>query len=68
MADKVNELVCPNCGLRCFTPYAYTRCDGCGTVFYASQSAHVRSYLDASPYDLSTGDKGFQAIRQRGGR
>ncbi len=42
MSDKVNELVCPTCGLRCFTKCAYATCDGCQTLFYASESAHKK--------------------------
>jgi hypothetical protein len=39
---KINELVCPTCGLKCFTSHAYTRCDGCQTVFYASESGQCK--------------------------
>jgi len=40
LAEKLNELICPTCGLKCYTSSAYTRCDGCQTVFYASESVH----------------------------
>jgi len=39
LAEKMNELICPTCGLKCYTSSAYTQCDGCQAVFYASQSA-----------------------------
>lgn len=35
---KLNELVCPSCGLKCLVDAAYTNCDGCGTHFTAAQS------------------------------
>ena len=35
---KLNELVCPTCGLKCLTDHAYTMCDGCGLTFYAYDS------------------------------
>lgn len=38
---KLNELVCPNCGLRCFTDASYTTCASCNTHFYAAQSRSV---------------------------
>lgn len=37
--SKINEMICPRCGLRCFTPDAYVTCDGCQTMFYAGESA-----------------------------
>jgi len=36
---KLNELVCPNCGLKCLTKSYYATCAGCRNFFYASQSA-----------------------------
>lgn len=39
---KLNELVCPTCGLKCLTEASYTTCDSCQTFFYASQSAGVK--------------------------
>lgn len=42
MSEKINQLVCPTCGLVCYTRCAYTTCDGCQTMFYASESAHHR--------------------------
>jgi len=35
---KVNELVCPTCGLKMYTKCSYATCDGCQTYFHASQS------------------------------
>jgi len=35
---KLNELVCPSCGLKCMVDAAFTTCDGCNTYFHASQS------------------------------
>jgi hypothetical protein len=34
---KLNELVCPRCGQKCWVNSAYTTCDRCQTFFYASQ-------------------------------
>lgn len=36
---RLNEMICPTCGHRCFTNCAYVTCDACGTFYYASQSA-----------------------------
>lgn len=44
---KLNELVCPSCGLKCMTDCAYTTCDGCGAHFTAAQS---RSRDNPAPY------------------
>jgi len=38
---KLNELVCPCCGLKCMTDAAYTTCASCNNFFYASQSRSV---------------------------
>jgi len=38
---KLNELVCPTCGLKCMTDASHTTCDSCMTFFYASQSRSV---------------------------
>ena len=38
---KLNEFICPLCGRRSWDDAAYTRCDGCGCVFYLSQSAPI---------------------------
>jgi hypothetical protein len=38
---KLNELVCPTCGLKCMTDAAYTTCASCQTTFYAAQSRSV---------------------------
>lgn len=35
---KLNEMHCPSCGHVTYDEAAYTRCDACGTTFYASQS------------------------------
>lgn len=35
---KLNELVCPACGLKCLVDAACTTCDGCNTYFTAPQS------------------------------
>lgn len=48
---KLNELVCPKCGLRCFVDAAYTTCDSCQTVFYANQSRTV-TFLQPQIYPL----------------
>ena len=37
---KINEAICPTCGLRAFTNCAYLTCDGCQTFFYLSQGGH----------------------------
>lgn len=48
---KLNELVCPACGLRCFVDTPHTTCASCLTFFHASQSRSVDSPapLPASP-------------------
>jgi len=38
---KLNELVCPTCGLKCLTDDAYTTCASCGLCFNACQSRSV---------------------------
>ena len=38
---KLNELVCPNCGLKCLTDADYTTCASCQYLFYACQSRSV---------------------------
>jgi len=38
---KLNELVCPTCGLKCLTDIAYTTCASCGLAFNANQSRSV---------------------------
>jgi len=38
---KLNELVCPTCGLKCMTDASYTTCASCNTLFYACQSRSV---------------------------
>lgn len=38
---KLNELVCPSCGLKCLVDTAYTTCASCNTFFYACQSRSV---------------------------
>ena len=38
---KLNELVCPTCGLKCLTDETYTTCASCNTYYYASQSRSV---------------------------
>lgn len=40
---KLNELVCPSCGLKCMTDASYTTCASCNTFFYANQSRSVDS-------------------------
>ena len=35
---KLNELVCPSCGLKCMTDAAETTCSSCNLHFTASQS------------------------------
>lgn len=42
---KLNELVCPTCGLKCMTDASYTTCASCQTMFYASQSRSVDNPL-----------------------
>lgn len=44
---KLNELVCPSCGLKCLVDTAYTACDACGAHFTAAQS---RSRDVPAPY------------------
>ena len=39
---KLNELVCPNCGLKCLTDADYTTCASCQYLFYACQSRSVK--------------------------
>jgi len=38
---KLNELVCPTCGLKCMTDAHYATCASCQTYFHASQSRSV---------------------------
>jgi hypothetical protein len=38
---KLNELVCPSCGLKCMVSASYTTCASCNTFFYANQSRSV---------------------------
>ena len=38
---KLNELVCPSCGLKCMTDASYTTCASCQTTFSANQSRSV---------------------------
>lgn len=47
---KLNELVCPTCGLKCLTDCAYTTCASCSTLFYASQSRSVDYPQPLSPW------------------
>jgi hypothetical protein len=49
---KLNELVCPTCGLRCLTDASYTTCASCNAFFYANQSRSVDN-----PLPLYTGLK-----------
>lgn len=35
---KLNELVCPACGLKCMVEASFTVCDACGAHFTAAQS------------------------------
>jgi hypothetical protein len=57
---KLNELICPTCGLKCMTDAAYTTCDSCQTTFYASQSRSVQHWpmititWPTSPYAYPT--------------
>lgn len=44
---KLNELICPGCGLKCLVDSAYTSCDGCGAHYTAAQS---RSRDNPAPY------------------
>jgi len=46
---KLNELVCPTCGLKCLTDAAWTTCASCNTLFYANQSRSVDSPLPLAP-------------------
>ena len=39
---KLNELVCPHCGLKCLTECVYTTCASCQYFFYASESRSVK--------------------------
>ncbi len=47
---KLNELVCPTCGLKCLTDEVYTTCASCNTCYYASQS---RSVDNPTPVQLA---------------
>lgn len=42
---KLNELVCPSCGLKCMVSASYTTCASCNTFFYANQSRSVDNPL-----------------------
>lgn len=44
---KLNELVCPACGLKCMVEASFTVCDACGAHFTAAQS---RSRDNPEPY------------------
>ena len=46
---KLNELVCPACGLKCLVDTSYTSCDACGAHFTAAQS---RSRDNPAPYPV----------------
>lgn len=46
---KLNELVCPSCGLKCLVDASYTTCASCNTFFYASQSRSVDSPAPLNP-------------------
>lgn len=46
---KLNELVCPACGLKCITDDVQTTCDSCQTQFTAAQS---RRQPALSPYPV----------------
>jgi hypothetical protein len=46
---KLNELVCPICGLKCMTDASYTTCASCNTTFYAHQSRSVDCPVPVGP-------------------
>jgi hypothetical protein len=46
---KLNELVCPGCGLKCLVDAAYTTCASCNTYFTAAQSRSVDSPAPLGP-------------------
>lgn len=46
---KLNELVCPSCGLKCMTDATYTTCDSCNTLFYANQSRSIDNPAPLAP-------------------
>lgn len=46
---KLNELVCPTCGLKCLVDASYATCASCNTFFYASQSRSVDNPLPLNP-------------------
>jgi hypothetical protein len=53
---KLNELICPSCGLKCLVDASYTTCDGCQTYFSAAQSrsrdnpAPLGAQITVNPY------------------
>lgn len=46
---KLNELVCPSCGLKCMVDTSYTTCASCNTFFYACQSRSVDQPMQIVP-------------------
>ncbi|MGD9728539.1 MAG: hypothetical protein AB7L09_00790 [Nitrospira sp.] len=46
---KLNELICPKCGLKCLTSSSYVTCDSCQTHFTASQSRSVDNPVPLQP-------------------
>lgn len=46
---KLNELVCPSCGLKCMTDASYTTCASCQTTFNANQSRSVDYPVPLTP-------------------
>jgi hypothetical protein len=51
---KLNELICPTCGLKCMTDASYTTCASCNTLFYANQSRSVDSPAPLIPEGIIT--------------
>lgn len=51
---KLNELVCPSCGLKCMVSASYTTCASCNTFFYACQSRSVDSPMPLAQPNIGT--------------
>ena len=52
---KLNELICPKCGMKMLTNCSYATCDACNTFFYASQMKKGWWYLADTYYYPTTG-------------
>ena len=62
---KLNELVCPTCGLKCLTDTSCVTCDSCQTYFHANQSRSVDCPVPVlQPIQITPGITPIQIIPQ----